>query len=93
MEHLPAVIQQFGRTALSRANQDPAFGSTSSSGACLDPQTDLVPLAKVLEQAERQALESALRVFGHSVRGKRQAARALGISLATLYARLKRLGL
>lgn len=42
-----------------------------------------------LRQAERQAIENALRLYGATTEGKRQAARALGIGLATLYRKLE----
>lgn len=44
-----------------------------------------------LAEQERLLIQRALRVYGTSVRGKRQAAQALGISLATLYKKLKAL--
>ena len=93
MEHLPVVIQHFNLTAASRLRQDPDVPAVPIGVADPVSQADPLPLARVLEGAERQALESALGRFGRSVEGKRRAARALGISLATLYARLKRLGL
>ena len=93
MEHLPVVIQHFNLTAASRLRQDPDAPAVPIGAADPVSQADPLPLARVLEGAERQALESAIRRFGRSVEGKRRAARALGISLATLYARIKRLGL
>jgi PAS domain S-box-containing protein len=49
------------------------------------PETDTVPL----KMLERQAIMHALARYGTSVIGKKRAARALGISLATLYNKLK----
>lgn len=46
-----------------------------------------------LRDLERLALERAISAFGNNTRGKREAARALGISLATLYSKLRRHGL
>ena len=43
-----------------------------------------------LEEAEKMLIAKALRRFGSSVEGKKQAAAALKISLATLYNKLKR---
>ncbi len=79
LEHLPPLL---GRYGLPRGSPD-AAGS----------QTPLAPLSDVIRQAERRALAAALDRFGRSVAGKREAARALGISLATLYNRLKQVGL
>lgn len=42
---------------------------------------------------EREAIEAALSTFGRDGRGKRAAARALGIHLSTFYRKLKRYGL
>lgn len=42
-----------------------------------------------LRQAERAAIQNALALFGATTEGKRQAARALGIGLATLYRKLE----
>lgn len=49
--------------------------------------------AAKLRELEREAIEEALRLFGNSVAGKERAARYLGISRATLYRRLKKMGL
>lgn len=48
---------------------------------------------RTLAELERLAVEAALERYGTSVEGKRKAARSLGISLTTLYARLKEYGL
>lgn len=42
-----------------------------------------------LRQAEQTAIQNALAVYGSNTEGKRQAARALGIGLATLYRKLE----
>ena len=42
-----------------------------------------------IEQMEKQMIRLALKHFGDSVEGKKQAANALKISLATLYNKLK----
>lgn len=44
-----------------------------------------------LEQMERQMIRLALKYYGNTVEGKKQAAKALKISLATLYNKLKTL--
>jgi transcriptional regulator with PAS, ATPase and Fis domain len=54
-----------------------------SSGTMEQPP--VVPL----QELERQAILRALAYYGDSSTGKKQAAKALGISLATLYRKLK----
>ena len=44
-------------------------------------------------EAEKLAIQNALAAFGSSVAGKRQAAASLGISIATLYRKLRKYGL
>lgn len=46
-----------------------------------------------LHDLERQAIERALAFYGDSTSAKKQVARALGISLATLYRKLAKMGL
>ena len=46
-----------------------------------------------LKELERRAIEKALRTYGTTLSGKKEAALALGISLSSLYARIKRFGL
>ncbi len=46
-----------------------------------------------ISDLEREAISSALRRFGSTFEGKKKAARALGISLSTLYARIRHYGL
>jgi transcriptional regulator with PAS, ATPase and Fis domain len=47
----------------------------------------------LVQNAEEEALRLALHRFGTSLEGKRRAAASLGVSLATLYRKLKRLEL
>ncbi|MEW6243739.1 MAG: sigma 54-interacting transcriptional regulator [Bacillota bacterium] len=46
-----------------------------------------------IESAEADAIRRALEIYGTSARGKEKAARALGIHRATLYRKLKKLGI
>jgi len=46
-----------------------------------------------LKELERKAIEKALHTYGTTLAGKKEAALALGISLSSLYARIKRFGL
>ncbi|WP_278342489.1 sigma-54 interaction domain-containing protein [Parageobacillus thermoglucosidasius] len=43
-----------------------------------------------LEAMERRLIEKALTIYGDTLQGKKQAAEALGISLATLYNKIKK---
>ncbi|MBA4493308.1 sigma-54 interaction domain-containing protein [Paenactinomyces guangxiensis] len=53
-------------------------------------KTTLDPSPLKIEETEEYLIQQALRRFGTSTEGKRKAAEALGISLATLYRRLQR---
>ncbi|WP_446663249.1 sigma-54 interaction domain-containing protein [Geobacillus sp. CCR] len=55
--------------------------------------TSIQPLRKMLEETEKRLIVEALRQFGTDVQGKKQAAKELGVSLATLYNKLKKLGI
>lgn len=46
-----------------------------------------------LKELEARAIQKALDTYGTSLAGKKEAARSLGISLSSLYARIKRLNL
>ncbi|MEA4891416.1 MAG: sigma 54-interacting transcriptional regulator [Peptococcaceae bacterium] len=46
-----------------------------------------------LEELEKQAIQKALEKYGNSLAGKRETARSLGISLSSLYDRIKKFGL
>jgi hypothetical protein len=48
------------------------------------------PSPLTLDDAERRLIDDALERYGTSGAGKRRAARALGISLSTLYRKLRR---
>lgn len=52
--------------------------------------TEMYHLVMPLERMEEILLRSALKRHGFSLEGKKRAARALNISLATLYNKLKR---
>ena len=45
-----------------------------------------------LEELEKQAIQKALEKYGNSLAGKRETARSLGISLSSLYDRIKKFG-
>ena len=46
-----------------------------------------------MEAAEKSYIEKSLLLYGNSTRGKREAAKSLGISLATFYRKLKKYNL
>lgn len=46
-------------------------------------------LSNKIQEFERQEINKALKLFGNDIEGKKNAANALGISLATLYNKLK----
>ncbi|MDN5347804.1 MAG: hypothetical protein PWP65_1368 [Clostridia bacterium] len=48
-----------------------------------------IDLKEVLMKAEKEAIMRALAIYGNDINGKKMAAKALGISLATLYNKLK----
>ncbi|MDN5346521.1 MAG: hypothetical protein PWP65_85 [Clostridia bacterium] len=56
-------------------------------GANPDEETRRLRFLK--KEVEVQAILEQLKIYGHSTEGKRRAAEALGISLATLYRKLK----
>ncbi len=75
VECLPAKIKlEYGKPPAAKLK--PAYISTGGT---------IVPLA----QLEHEAINAALKIYGTSSEGKRQAAVALGISTATLYRKLK----
>ncbi len=49
-----------------------------------------IPTILTIEEMERHMIERALEIYGDSLEGKKQAASALGISLATLYNKLRK---
>lgn len=69
------------------SNFPPGIYLKSPNGPQTPPanSTGLIPLAFL----ERQAIQAALDHFGTATRGKREAAKFLGISLTTLYKKVK----
>ena len=46
-------------------------------------------LSDKVKETEKQEIIKAIKIFGEDIEGKKRAAEALGISLATLYNKLK----
>lgn len=75
VELLPAFLQEHKRELLKQ----------TETSLPITRHPAIVPLADL----ERQAIQNALRHFGDSTPGKKAAAAALGIGIATLYRKLK----
>ena len=78
IESLPGKLLD----ALKKESAGSNVEEPSSSGK--SSQTDIEPLA-VMEQ---RAIRKALDLFGHTTQGKKAVAKALGLSLATLYRKM-----
>ncbi|GAB6171849.1 sigma 54-interacting transcriptional regulator [Paradesulfitobacterium aromaticivorans] len=86
-EHLP---QRILMAAGVYNYHDPKASELISKSKSLDEE-QLTPAAK-LKSVELEIIREALNKFGNSTTAKEQAAKYLGISLATLYRRLKEIG-
>ncbi len=94
-EHLPAHLLTLSPSpvCLSSAPTTPDRGTHISGNhggadegeAPVADETPFLPLSEL----EKQAIRRALQHFGPSTEGKRKAAKALGLSMATLYRKLK----
>ncbi|WP_278573172.1 sigma-54 interaction domain-containing protein [Fusobacterium ulcerans] len=51
---------------------------------------NILPLSEIVREAEQNYLKKVIEIYGDSVEGKKKAAKALNISLATLYNKLER---
>lgn len=80
---LPAKISRQPDAAARRA----AGASTRIRPAPSEPEREeeIIPLADL----EQQAIEKALKRFGDTAEGKKKAAQALGIGIATLYRKIR----
>ena len=90
-ESLPGKLLQTMRTAAPHREPDPPgpgvvreSGAGHENGAVRENDAPIEPLS-VLEE---RAIRAALSKFGMSTEGKKQAAHALGLSLATLYRKM-----
>lgn len=56
----------------------------------LKENDNISPLSEVVKEAEKSYLKKVIEIYGDSVEGKKKAAKALEISLATLYNKLEK---
>ena len=56
----------------------------------LKENENIVPLSEIVREAEQNYLKKVIEIYGDNVEGKKKAAKALKISLATLYNKLER---
>ncbi|MEW6624829.1 MAG: sigma 54-interacting transcriptional regulator [Bacillota bacterium] len=64
------------------------------NASCLNENDmDMDSLAEIVADAERRALKKAVLIYGNCLEGKKQIAKQLKISLATLYNKLKQYGI
>lgn len=90
-EHLPAhLLAPSPASEVSTSPNDgaPTPDAISESAGAERSEADEVPILP-LRELERQAIQAALRRFGRNTEGKRKAADALGLSMATLYRKLR----
>ena len=66
----------------------PAASAPAVVTSAASPAADAPPPIEPLHILERRAIDAALARFGNSTQGKKQAAAALGLSVATLYRKL-----
>jgi two-component system response regulator AtoC len=99
LAELPTIGREDVRRELSPAatfatqgpsGSQPSFGATSATQATADGVALVVPLDAALRDAERRAIERALR---HAKGNRSLAARLLGVGRATLYIKLEELGI
>lgn len=64
-------------------SRSPGVGKTGESGTVV---TDMVTPLRELERSE---IAKAIRIYGNNTEGKKQAAKKLGIGLATLYRKME----
>lgn len=56
----------------------------------INENENILPLCEIVREAEQNYLKKVIEIYGDSVEGKKKAAKALNISLATLYNKLER---
>lgn len=90
LEFMVNMSEEDGRLSLETLPRDFFAGAKGATQAeqitklCAHTDDEVLSLYEV----ERREIEKALQAFGESTQGKRKAARALGIGLATLYRKI-----
>ena len=56
----------------------------------INENENILPLSEIVRKAEQNYLKKVIEIYGDSVEGKKKTAKALNISLATLYNKLER---
>lgn len=56
----------------------------------INENENILPLSEIVREAEQNYLKKVIEIYGDSVEGKKKAAKALNISLATLYNKFER---
>ena len=86
LDHLPQRFWKKGAPlpSLSAAPGPGSPASPATGNPAAAPTQEILPL----DVLEKRAIEAALARFGQSTEGKKQAAAALGLSVATLYRKL-----
>ncbi|PLX95116.1 MAG: AAA family ATPase [Desulfuromonas sp.] len=80
------MVNMMEADGLLTQKQLPRGVTESSEGPTSSPASGRV---RPLRELESEAIEKALKVYGHSYRGKKVAAQKLGIGVATLYRKLE----
>ncbi len=86
---LPAGLREAskGQAAGTETARRSGDSETPSGGKEADAEGPICPL----KDLERREIQKALRLFGNTTKGKKEAAKRLGIGLATLYRKIEEL--
>ena len=76
-------VLNMGTLPANISEPQPGVGKTGESGTVV---TDMVTPLRELERSE---IAKAIRIYGNNTEGKKQAAKKLGIGLATLYRKME----
>ncbi len=82
---LPMLPQKIRRSTMPSPAESSALQPVAAFGAAASGPAAVIPL----ETLEQEAIRNALALYGSDTKGKSDAAKALGIGVATLYRKLK----